>query len=374
MFGLVALVCSTLAAASGASGCAHRPAPAPVESLTVYSDAFTIDKMYASMQGPYQQFRVHLGDSTSHELLWVVGYKAGIVDADSRAAMSAEYMCHSNLDIDMERHRELFGWTKYPSQRLFTLSEGQQSVRLPDGFGIPMRADEGLAVTAQVLNQNHAGAPVHVRQRITFYFIRDKALEKPLVPLYQSAANALVQLDGPEGGFGMPLAAPMAGMEHMHHASDTKAGAAKDGDEHAHHSDGMSADNQPYVDASGRKFTGHWIVKPGREVRHTPVNGWLGLRADEVVHFVNVHMHPYGEALELRDLTTGESVFSTHMASHADRVGVEWVEQISLPQGVVLHKDHNYDLVSTYNNTSGQDRTAMAVMYMYLEDREFKRQ
>jgi hypothetical protein len=29
--------------------------------------------------------------------------------------------------------------------------------------------------------------------------------------------------------------------------------------------------------------------------------------------------------------------------------------------------------VSAYNNTSGKDRTAMAVMYLYVEDTEFRR-
>jgi len=29
--------------------------------------------------------------------------------------------------------------------------------------------------------------------------------------------------------------------------------------------------------------------------------------------------------------------------------------------------------VSAYNNTTGQNRTAMAVMYLYVEDTEFRR-
>ena len=67
-------------------------------------------------------------------------------------------MCHSNVDLDMARHRQIFGWQKFPSRRLFTLSEGQTEVKLPDGFGIPLRSDEPLSVTAQVLNHNYHGA------------------------------------------------------------------------------------------------------------------------------------------------------------------------------------------------------------------------
>lgn len=337
-----------------AAGCARKPgAPPPVESRVVYSDPFTIDTLYASMQGPAQRLEVELGDSASKELVWVVGYEAAIVDADSRAPQSPEYMCHSNVDLDMARHRKIFGWSKYPSRRLFTLSEGQTEVRLPNGFGIPLRSDEPLVVTAQVLNHNHHGAPVRVRQRVTVRFVRDAKLREPLVPLYQRGVSTLVRLDGPDGGFGEAV------------------------DEHAMHDhgapEGMAADTMPYHDAEGRSFAGHWVVKPGREVRRTPVNGWLEMQHDQTIHFVSVHLHPFAESLALRDVTTGETVLSSRAENHPERIGLERVEQIASPNGITLHKDHQYELVSAYNNTSGVDRTAMAVMYLYVEDTEFQR-
>jgi hypothetical protein len=115
-----ALTTIALAACDGSSG-----KPAPVESQVVYSDAFTIDTTWASMQGPYRVMHVQLTDSTSHELVWVVGYEAAIVDADTREPKSSEFMCHSNVDLDMARHRQIFGWQKYPSRRLFTLSRAR---------------------------------------------------------------------------------------------------------------------------------------------------------------------------------------------------------------------------------------------------------
>jgi hypothetical protein len=331
---------------------AREPAPLPVETKVVYSDAFSIDTLYASMRGPYHVMKVQLADSTSHELLWVVGYEAAIVDADTREQKSSEFMCHSNVDLDMARHREIFGWKKYPSRRLFTLSEGQTDVRLPDGFGIPLRSDEPLSVTAQVLNHNHKGDPVRVRQRVTVHFIRDRALEKPLVPLYQRGVNTLVRLDGPGGGYGEEV------------------------DEHAEHehgaADGMSADTMPYRDKKGRSFAGHWVVKPGREVRRTPLDGWLALRQDMKIHFASVHLHPFAESIELRDVTTGATVLSSKAENHASRIGLSRVDQIASKEGITLLRDHQYELVSAYNNTSGADRTAMAVMYLYVEDTEFR--
>ena len=335
------------------ASCSTTPSTPPIESRVVYSDAFTIDTTWASMKGPYRVMDVTLTDTTSHELVWVVGYEAAIVDADSREPKSSEFMCHSNVDLDMARHRQIFGWEKFPSRRLFTLSEGQTEVKLPDGFGIPLRSDEPLSVTAQVLNHNYHGAPIRVRQRITVHYLRDRALKKPLIALYQRGVNTLVRLDGPNGAYNSDVEP-----EEMHdHAA----------------AEGMGADSIPYHDHEGRTFAGHWVVKPGREVRTTPINGWLGMKQDLTIHFVSVHLHPFAESVQLRDVTTGETVLASKAENRSERIGLARVDQIASPSGITLHKDHQYELVSAYNNTTTQNRTAMAVMYLYVEDTEFKR-
>jgi hypothetical protein len=341
------------AALTGLTACANASAKPAVESRVVYSDAFTIDTTWASMQGPYRVMDVTLTDTTTHEIVWVVGYEAAIVDADSREPKSSEFMCHSNVDLDMARHRQIFGWQKFPSRRLFTLSEGQTDVRLPDGFGIPLRSDEPLSVTAQVLNHNYHGAPIRVRQRITVHYIRDSDVKTPLVPLYQHGINTLVRLDGPNGAYNSEV------MDH-----DTHEHAAPEG---------MGADSAPYHDHEGRTFAGHWVVKPGRDVRTTPINGWLDMRQDLKVHYVAVHLHPFAESLQLRDVTTGETMLASKAENRPERIGLARVDQITSPAGITLHKDHQYELVSAYNNTTNRNRTAMAVMYLYVEDTEFKR-
>ena len=346
-------VSALIASAFFAAACATAPKKPVIESRVVFSDPFTIDTTWASMQGPYRVMNVTLTDSAKHEIVWVVGYEAAIVDADSKEPKSSEFMCHSNVDLDMARHRQIFGWEKYPSRRLFTLSEGQTEVNLPSGFGIPLRSDEPLSVTAQVLNHSYHGPPIRVRQRVTVHYIRDAALEKPLVPLYQRGINTLVRLDGPPGAYNTEV-----DEAEMH--------------EHAG-AEGMGADQQPYHDHEGRTFAGHWVVKPGREVRTTPINGWLAMREDLKVHYVSVHLHPFAESLQLRDATTGQTVLASKAENRPERIGLARVDQIASPGGITLHKDHQYELVSAYNNTSGRDRTAMAVMYLYVEDAEFKR-
>ncbi len=38
-----------------------------------------------------------------------------------------------------------------------------------------------------------------------------------------------------------------------------------------------------------------------------------------------------------------------------------------------MFKDHQYELVSIYDNTSSEDQTSMAVMLLYLLDHRFER-
>src|ERR1043165_560646 len=80
---------------------ASTPPKPVIQSRGGYSDAFTIDTTWASMKGPYRVMEVTLTDTTRHDIVWVVGYEAAIVDADTKEPKSSEFMCHSNVDFDM---------------------------------------------------------------------------------------------------------------------------------------------------------------------------------------------------------------------------------------------------------------------------------
>ena len=41
--------------------------------------------------------------------------------------------------------------------------------------------------------------------------------------------------------------------------------------------------------------------------------------------------------------------------------------------GIPVYADHQYELVSVYENTSAEEQDSMAVMYLYLDDRHFHR-
>ncbi len=332
-------------------GSAPLEAQVPIRSMEVLSETYTIDRKYKSMEGPQSTRDVILLASDTPELLWITGYEAVMVGPDGTTPARQEFMCHSNLDFNVGQHNVLFGSTKPMSPRLFTLSQGQLTIRFPEGFGIPILSNEPLSLTTQVLNHNIEHEIFQVRHKVTTWFVRDRDLQEPLQPLFPSSAYGLALLEGHDAYFGIDQP------NEVQHGSSCLIGA--------------NASQSTYRDAFGRTFTGHWVVKPGREVNRTLVTKLMNLPFDTTIHSIAVHLHPFAESLELRDLTTGKTLFKSRARNFRDRIGLDHVDDFSSQKGLQVFKNHDYELVSVYHNTTPVNQDSMAVMYLYLLDKEF---
>ncbi len=323
----------------------------PVYRREILSPVYHIDRLYKSMRGPMSNvaFRLHEREA---ELLWITGYRADVVASDGRTPLSAEFMCHSSLEVNGARYLQRFptemGLT---SDRLFTASQGQLGLELPEGFGIPMLSTSHLTLNTQVLNHNLGDADIEARHRVSIDFIRDRDLETPLRPLMQRGVYALRLTDGADGHFGL---------------------ASVDADESKHGpgclpgDDASGRESHLEFDEQGRQFTGFWVVEPGRDVNHTRVTTKLDLPYDSTVHAIAVHLHPFAESLELRDLTANATVFHSRAQQVESGIGLSHVETFVSRDGLPLYADHEYELVSVYDNTSDEDQDSMAVMYLYV--------
>ena len=124
------------------------------------------------------------------------------------------------------------------------------------------------------------------------------------------------------------------------------------------------------VDPYGNQFTGHWVVPPGREQRRTLVTELLAIPFDTRIHYISAHLHPFAESLELKDLTTGDTLFRSTARGPEQAIGLTQVESYSSAEGIPVYHDHEYEMVSVYDNTSGTDQDAMATFFVYLYDPE----
>lgn len=357
ILGLGLLAAGGCGAASAERGAVEEE---PGRIKEVLSRAYLVDREYRSMMGPQstQEIRLLEGEEGGEpELLWITGYEARMVGPDGETPLSQEFMCHSNLDFDPQLHNRLFADAKALTSRLFTLSQGQLEIEFPEGFGIPILSSEPLSLTTQVLNLNPRGEALEVRHKVTVRFARDRDVEGPLKPLFVQGVYGLVALEeAPPAERGRHFG--VAGGEEEHGPGCLV---------------GTNAADHEYRDAFGRRFTGHWVVKPGREVNRTLVTHLLNLPFDTTAHYIAVHLHPFAESLELRDRTTGETVFKSHVRPAEKGIGIAHVDYFSSAEGLPLYRDHEYELVSVYHNTTGEDQDSMAVMNLYLLDREFRK-
>jgi len=324
------------------------------QDYTILSPVYHVDKIYKSMKGPSGMNSITFPGVGGDELIWITGFKAVMVGKDGKTPVSQEFMCHSNLDIDIKKHKKLMGWDKIrTSSRLFTLSQGQYAINFPDGFGIPVFGKERLRLVTQVLNLNDKENTHDVRHKITIKYVRDKDAKEPLKPLLQTGAVGVKLLKGKDGYF-----------------------ALKDPDENIHGSSclpGETATGHSYSDRFGRVFTGHWVVEPGREENHTNVTKFINIPYNTTIHYIAVHLHPFAESLKFVDLTTGKTLFKSKVRAPEERIGIDHVEYFESTEGLPVYKDHQYQLISVYNNTSEEPQDSMAVMYLYILDKEFNR-
>jgi len=327
----------------------------PVYHKEIVSKVFTIDRIYKSMQGPQGMHEFDFGIEGPPELLWLVGYEARMMGPDASEELSREYMCHNHLLINEKKYHDRFpSRIRTAGDRLFDLAQGQLGLKLPEGYGVPWMSDEKLVINAQVLNHNFVGDSFDVRVRIKVDYLRDKDLPKPLKPLVQRGVFGMKLLEGRDGHFGVGETEEVSMEDHGPGcAVGEDAGSPK-----------------TIRDGEGRAFTGFWVVPPGRETNHTRVTPQLGLPYDTTIHYISVHLHPFGESLALRDLTTGETLYESKTRQVDQGLGLASVEHFSSEEGIPVYKDHEYELVSVYNNTTDIDQDAMTTMFIYLHAKD----
>ena len=335
---------------------AAMAATLPTRHYQFLSDVYTIDTKYRSMEGPASLRKVQLQEGPP-ELLWITGVRTEMVEEDGSTPQLPELMCHVNVDLDPERHRAMFKLERNVATRLITLSQGITDTRVPAGFGFPIVSNEPLIVYTQVLNHNIDNPNLKVRHRVTFDYVRDRDLKRPMKPLMNLGASGMVLLDDNPLGI-----VPDTGAANGEHGPSCLIAAR------APNASGMGSD---YLDPKGRRMTGHWIVPPGRQVNHSDVTWFMGLPFDTRLHYAAVHLHPFAESLTLRDVTADKIIFTAKAKNPRGRVGLDHVDTFVSLKGVRLYTKHQYELISVYENPTEETHDSMASVFFGMADPHF---
>ncbi len=331
----------------------------PADSLVVYSDEFLIDTIYRSMKGPYQDLKFSIPAEDS--LIWLLSYKVEVISS-SDSSNNSEFMCHNNLNFGdqllMPWHHEL----NYFNLRIFTLTQGSESIQLPKGFAIPVYGAQSFNLNAQVLNHNQYPVNEKVVQKMTIYYYPEKKLKRRMIPLEQRTVFAFKQYAGPAGLYGKAPTDDKYLLRQQYEVTQPQCGVG----ELANGSKGKNFDlfHDPY----GRRFTGHWKIAPESEEDFTiDISSLLQLKKGTRVHYINAHVHPFCQKLSLIDMTSGQNIFESEVYNKEDRIGIDSVKSYHSMTGKAIYPDHNFAIRSHYHNTSSDSLSAMSVMYLYLQ-------
>jgi hypothetical protein len=104
-----------------------------------------------------------------------------------------------------------------------------------------------------------------------------------------------------------------------------------------------------------------FYIPPRRHRRETvftfPFNGRI--------HFMGTHIHPYGESIELFNISRQERVWTSSMKQDAMGRPVA-METYSSAQGYPVKAGENYRLTSVYNNSTSEPIDAMAAIFLFF--------
>jgi hypothetical protein len=318
-----------------------------VRTLELVSKPMKVDGVYTSMVGPSEERQVTLEEG-KRELLWLVGYEAHLVSRQSGSLVPDRFMCHVSVDLEKKSYQQVLGPRLDAEYRLVTLTQGMTQVDFPAGFGMPIPSNQLLWVRSQILNLNEEELSDQVQFEIKLRYIRDADLESPLKPLFLVRAPVVKSVDPDQNHFG---------------GVQSEAGCSV----------GVNANPDGYLeyDSQGQAFIPHWKVPPGREETKTLITERLSLPEDMRVHCIVTHVHPAAESLTLVDLTTMEAVYQARTEPAKDLLALESISTYSSQDGLLLQKDHQYGLISIYDNQTDKELDSMAVMYLYIHDPKY---
>lgn len=381
--------------------------------LEILSKGYSIDRIFQSMEGP-ASFQAALKLSPGgrdDEVLFVTGVSSQMVDKDNRREAPVELFCHANLTLSEAhsspaKHNAGFEQPTHTDWRLATLVPGSMSLRLPEGFGIPVKNGTLLDYYTMALNQN-PGVPsqtVRIKSRIDYTHARDtRALfrrsvyvhqqfrETPAAPATmkstaQKAMQDIMQSSATQGGFMQGSPGPRALEDVVESVTHSGAACGQSCDRNQ-----LSKNPSLFVDLAvpthpgatccvsnasaggllrqfGKDNTIHWMVPPGRHSYRTDVTAQMELPYDTTAHLITGHLHPYGTSMRLVDKQSGKVVFEITSQNFSDKIGVQRMSEIVSTEGVAIRKGHQLELVADYENTTDQPIDAMAIMYLYLAE------
>ncbi len=330
------------------------------------SKVLTLDRIYKSMEGPTDNQNFRFVESDTSELIWLVGMEVDIVGEDGKTSQAPSFLCHTNVSFDSTKlnsktRREVFGLSPKHvlDYKFIDMVQGHNKIDFPKHFGVPLLSNEPFKLSSMVMNWEQRDKPIGVMVKMIAKYVYDRDFDEDMIPLLRKGSALQVPIKKNKTG-------KTAGADSDHAGCATEMKNEDDGELFQSASDANLIKHK-----DGEIFSYHWFVPPGRHVYRYTLDYGLRIPWDTTLHVIVPHVHVYATYIELRDLTENKSLFKGKSQNFKNNLGLESLDHYSSEQGIPVYKDHQYEIVTEYNNPTKNDIDAMAMMYMYFRDKEF---
>lgn len=321
MLGIALLLACTTPAFAGDA----QPEDEALRTSTFTLGPLHVDRKYPSMTGPSKSGQVTIGDKETSKNIWIKSFRVD-VEGDKGESVSSEYLCHSWV---------VLGKPQLGDQRLMTVSQGLEEMKFPQGFAIKAENAAGNAsILAQALNNND-DINKNLSYKLTVHYLTDTDAEKYALKPLRTVTVAVM-------------------------AKDTNTPRTESGDI-CTTQDGML---EPMP--AGMSSLVHFNVPPGRHEYKSPVARTNPIYMGGNIHYIKLHLHPYGESVTLTDKTDGKTVWHGKTLKDANKAALTDADFYSSVDGIRIDPAHEYEITTVYNNTSGAVTDAMAVLRLYV--------
>ena len=300
---------------------------------------------------------------TRRELYWFKGLKLEVLDEQDRVLPTAEFICHFNLDVDVEfRNRVFPDAERCTNSRLVSISQGCTTVFLPEGCAVPVASDEPWQFSFQAANRTSADHR-RVKHVCTIYLVKDSDLVQPVTPIHWKVPfiTVIVDRDSPEAAIEEKSACPgCLGISRGVNAPNNVIGGVTE-------------------EPDGRIHTGHWVVPPGVHTYAAPVAPREPDFAERKrrIHAAWVHIHPMCRefSLVLAEPGARRRIYTAGVKTrfHDGGFEIDHIDFLSSREGIEIPAGGPYELEVTYDNTTAEPSDSMASTGIYLEDEIFRR-
>ncbi|HUY69327.1 MAG TPA: hypothetical protein VMV79_08510, partial [Alphaproteobacteria bacterium] len=112
----------------------------------------------------------------------------------------------------------------------------------------------------------------------------------------------------------------------------------------------------------------HFEVPPGVHVYRSEVPSSSSFLRNGRIQYIKMHLHPYGQSVELYDETARKTVWKGMARNVPGRDVLAWTDHYGGGgDGLQIYKDHKYQVITTYDNTTRKPVDAMGNLRVYFE-------